>query len=459
MTQHELNAIITSGEGYKTEFKQSAGSDLAKEMVAFANAGGGRIFIGVADNGTVPGITITNKIRSELESIAQSCDPAVDISLEEFDNKVIIIHVPEGKKKPYRSTGGFYLRSGASSIKMSTQEIIAFVKSEGRVRFDELESRDVKYPDERNDVAVDRFKRLARIDNTLSADDLLTNLNVLYRQDKPVLNNAGVLFFVKNPALYIPHNSVICVLYKGNGKVNIIDKKAFDLDIITNIDDALDFLKKHLNLAYVIKEKRRREDLEIPEVVLREAIVNAVAHRDYFEKGAVVMVEVFDNRVEISNPGGLPKGLSEADFGTRTLARNPLIASLLNRAGYIEKLGTGVPRIRKTMEDAALPEPVFRFDHFFTVILRRYNPVSELRKDLDIPEAKARRIAFILEKLVQGTKLEPERIAAELDATARTVRNDIYTLEEAKWVTAKGATHTREYNLTATGREKAGKYF
>lgn len=459
MTQHELKTIVASGEGYKTEFKQSAGSDLAKEIVAFANAAGGRIFIGIADNGTVPGIAITNKVRSELQAVAQSCDPAVDVTLEEFDNKVIIMHVPEGKNKPYRCTGGFYLRSGASSIKMTTEQIIAFIKSEGRVKFDELEYPDLNYPVERNDIAIERYKKLANIDTTLSADELLTNLNVLYTLDGQVINQAGLLFFMKNPSHYIPQSAVTCVLYKGNTKVNIIDKKTFDLDIITNIDDALDFLKKHLNLAYIIKDKRRREDLEIPQVVLREALVNAVAHRDYFEKGALVMVEIFDNRVEISNPGGLPKGMSETDFGTRTLARNPLIASLLNRAGYIEKLGTGVPRIRKTMEEAGLPEPVFNFDHFFTVILRRYNPVAELRKDLDISQAKALRIAFILEKLSMNEKIEPERIAEKFHTTARTVRNDIDSLEKAQWVLAKGATFDREYELTSRGREKAGKYF
>lgn len=240
--------------------------------------------------------------------------------------------------------------------------------------------------------------------------------------------------------------------------MNIIDKKTFNKDIISNIDDAIDFLQKHLNLAYVIKDKRRKEDLEIPLVVLREAVVNAVTHRDYFEKGANVMVEVFDNRVEISNPGGLPKGMSEADFGTRTLARNPLIASLLNRAGYIEKLGTGVPRIRKTMAEAVLPEPDFRFDHFFTVILQRYNPILELRKELNVSESKAQRIAFILEKLYKTKKLEPEKIAAELGATARTIRNDILTLEEALWVISKGATQAREYYLTVTGHDKAVKY-
>ena len=171
------------------------------------------------------------------------------------------------------------------------------------------------------------------------------------------------------------------------------------------------------------------------------------------------MVEIFDNRVEISNPGGLPKGLKEEDFGTKTLARNPLIASLLSRARYIEKLGTGVPRIRQAMKEKELPEPVFIFDGFFTVILRRYNPVAELRKEFRISEAKAKRVEAILEKLGSGEKLEPEKLAAGLEATARTIRNDIALLEEEGWVKVTGTTFAREYELSKRGSDRAVRYF
>ena len=100
-------------------------------------------------------------------------------------------------------------------------------------------------------------------------------------------------------------------------------------------------------------------------MVLREAIVNAVAHRNYLEKGATVMVEVFDDRIEISNPGGLPKVLKVEDFGKRTLARNPLIAALLHRAKYIEKLGTGIQRMRQEMTAAGFGGTPFSFWKLF----------------------------------------------------------------------------------------------
>lgn len=459
MTQHELDTIIASGEGFKIEFKQAVNSDLSKELVAFANASGGRIFIGIADDGTILGVTVTNKLKSDIQSIASSCDPAVEISLDVFDNKVIIINIPEGKDKPCKSTGGFYIRTGSSSIKMSREQIISFIKSEGKVKFDELRNPDASYPSERNDLMIKHYMGISGINTTLTPDELLINLGVLYTDEKLTINNAGVLFFMKGPRRYIPNNAINCVLYKGNKKVDIIDKKTFGEDIITNIEETIAFVKRHLNLAYNIKESRREEQLEIPEVVLREAVVNSVAHRDYFEKGAEVMVEIFDNRVEISNPGGLPKGLKEEDFGTKTLARNPLISSLLSRAGYIEKLGTGVPRIRQAMKEKDLPDPVFNFDDFFTVILRRYNPVAELRKEFKISEAKAKRIAAILENLGSGEKLEPEKLAVGLEATARTIRNDIAMLEEAGWVKVKGTTFAREYELSPRGADRAARYF
>jgi ATP-dependent DNA helicase RecG len=112
---------------------------------------------------------------------------------------------------------------------------------------------------------------------------------------------------------------------------------------------------------------RRQEILELPEVALREAMVNAVCHRDYNEAGAHVMVEIFDDRVEIYNPGGLPKGLPPQDFGRHSVCRNPNIAALLLRCDYIEKMGTGIERIRAALAKADCPPVKIRFDSMFTL--------------------------------------------------------------------------------------------
>jgi ATP-dependent DNA helicase RecG len=119
--------------------------------------------------------------------------------------------------------------------------------------------------------------------------------------------------------------------------------------------------------------------LELPESALREAIVNAVCHRDYFEKGARIMVEVFDDRVDITNPGGFCKGLSEENFGTVSVTRNSLLASLLHRIHFIEEMGTGIERMRIATQAAGVPDPEFRVESkFWTISFRKLGEADDV---------------------------------------------------------------------------------
>jgi len=371
MSEEMLEEILREGEGYRTEFKEGLSKDIDREMVAFANSSGGKILLGVDDSGNVVGISKSNDIISKIHTIARNCDPPVDISVETY-GKIIVIDVKEGERKPYRCSKGFFIRDGANSQKLTTEEIAELMRYEGKIRFDEILRPEIDVEEHLSPERLEKFMDMAGISNLLNHSDILYNLGAARRKDgKTVMNNAGLLFFAKDPWQVHFHSAVICALYKGRKKVDILDRKDLKGDIIENIEDAMIFLKRHLNLRYEIGPSRRKEVLEIPEVALKEAVTNAVCHRNYFEKGANVMIEVFDDRVEISSPGGLPKPLSEKDFGKRSVARNPIIAMLLNRAGYIEKSGTGIERMRNAMKEAGMPEPEFEFDGFFTVILRR----------------------------------------------------------------------------------------
>jgi ATP-dependent DNA helicase RecG len=223
MTLHDLEVILQSGEGYTVEFKRNVNPDMAKELVAFANSSGGRIFIGIEDDGNAVGIPINNDLSSRVQMMARDCDPAISVELETFNN-VLIVHVPEGRDKPYRCTNGFYIRSGACSVKLSTQEIIDFIKTEGRVRFDDLQVPSLDYNLEMDIVALKRFVRLSGISEVIGIEEMLINLGVLqFERTKAILNNAGVLLFAKRPARFLPHAVMSCVLFKGNKKVHIID--------------------------------------------------------------------------------------------------------------------------------------------------------------------------------------------------------------------------------------------
>ncbi len=224
----------------------------------------------------------------------------------------------------------------------------------------------------------------------------------------------------------------------------------------------MNFLKQYIPVRYEMTgEPRRKEIPEIPYDALREAIINAVTHRDYFEKGSNVMVEMFDDRIEITNFGGLPKGLKPEDFGKKSVLRNPNIASLLHRVKYIEKMGTGISKMRKLLREAKLQLPKFEFGTFFTAIFRRPEvkrrievPVSETEKfgiKFGIKGNRLRRIIDILDKLHRGEIFSIADFAVKTKLTTRVIEKDMKFLKEHGIIEFHGARKTGKYVLTKKG--------
>jgi len=391
-TQQELALILEEGEGYTLEFKQNINTDLSKELVAFANASGGRIFIGVDDHNRIVGCDLPNALFSKIDTMAAACDPPVTIFIEKLtDKKLVVIHIPEGANRPHRCSKGFYLRNGASSQKMSTYDITAFIQSEGRVRFDQQLRMDMDWETVLDESRLTHFLSLAAITQRSDTQNLLLNLGAGDVKDgRFYLNQTGILLFTKDPGLRQPFINVVCVLFKGITKAYILDRKELNGNLLENAEEALLFLKKHLQLRWEITKDsvRRREILELPEVALREAVVNAVCHRDYFEQGAQVMVEIFDDRVEIYNPGGLPKGLPEKDFGKRSVCRNPNIADLLLRCDYIEKMGSGIERIYEALKKENCPPVKIDYTTMFSLVFSRPSYITA--QDMENTREKTR---------------------------------------------------------------------
>ncbi|MCK5542255.1 MAG: winged helix-turn-helix transcriptional regulator [Desulfobacterales bacterium] len=188
---------------------------------------------------------------------------------------------------------------------------------------------------------------------------------------------------------------MVCALFKGTTKAYILDRKELVGNLLENVEDALIFLKKYLQFRWEITSKstRRKETLELPEIALREAMVNAVCHRDCLEQGAQVMVEIFDDRVEIYNPGGLPKGLPEKDFGKRSVCRNSNIASLLLRCDYIEKMGSGIERIHAALEKENCPHVKIDYHTMFSLVFLRPTYITNPA----LGENREKLLALILE--------------------------------------------------------------
>ena len=181
----------------------------------------------------------------------------------------------------------FFMRVGANSQKMTRNEIIKFFKKEGRVQFGEFINEKADFKKDFDSKSFKNFLKLSGISSTIKRETLLQNLDCLTPDKK--LTNLGVLFFAKDIDFIMNHALVDCVLFKGTEKVKILDRKQYKGNIIENIEEALAFVQRHTNTEYVITGKPRREEIpDYPEPALRETIVNAVCHRDYFEKGAML---------------------------------------------------------------------------------------------------------------------------------------------------------------------------
>lgn len=203
-------------------------------------------------------------------------------------------------------------------------------------------------------------------------------------------------------------------------------------------------------------------------------MVNALIHRDYLIRGGRIMVEVYVDRVEISNPGSLPNGLSKADFGTRSLTRNPNLADILLRTPYMERLGTGIQRIKLEVEKAGLAAPSFSFDgHFSVVISRLYkkdhdsinDPInvaktSNLYADSQLLEILSGSGITVLDpindpikrylktiQLLAETPLKRADLAASLDVSEATIKRDMKVLRDAGIVQYEGSNKTGMYYL------------
>ena len=372
MERDQFEQILQEGEGTLIEFQKSYSPSIVKEIVAFANTAGGTIFIGIDDSNNVVGSQLNNETKSRIQDIANNCKPRIPIKIESvfYDGKeVILIKVPESRDKPVQCSEGFFYQEGANSQKMQRDEIFYYAQKTGKIRFESQFRSDFKYPDDFDEKKFYDLMHKMGTTQTASIEDMLETLGMGEKNVHFLINNAGILFFGKRRQKYLRQAYVTCVLYRGIDRYKILDRKDFRDDPVTDYENAFIFLQQHLNLKYVIKGGGPR--LEIPEVpyeALREALMNAVIHRDYFEEGVRVMVEIFDDRVEISNPGELL--FDKKDLGRRSVARNPVIFDVFHRLGLIEKVGSGIGRILNQTHERGV-EVDFDLNRFFTIIFKR----------------------------------------------------------------------------------------
>jgi len=455
--KNDLEIILQEGEGQTIEFKESFSQSLAKDMVAFANALGGRIFIGVDDKGKVRGLNITNRLKSQVMDIARHSDPSIVIKLQVL-GQVMIVNVEEGDNKPYQCKEGFFLRQGPTSQKLSRDEIIRFYIDETKIRFDTQINKNFNYLTDFDKKKLKQYLEAINMTTQHKTEDILINLGVAEKKQGDILfNNAGILLFSKEPCRFFQSAYVDAIVFKGTDRVDIIDRKIFRNGLFENLNKVYTYLQEHLNVRYEYgQDWRRRNIYELPLEALREATVNALIHRDYFMSGANISVCIFDDRVEVVSPGGLPKPLTVKDLGKKSKRRNETIADLFSRLDFVEKAGTGVRKMRQWMREHKLKPPKIEADGFFTIIFKRS---QELAKNVpkmslkNVPKMSLKGFRRIKRKEVILSTIRKKQsftlitLARELGVARKTVIRDIEDLKKEGKIRFVGSKRTGYYEL------------
>ncbi len=445
LTPSEIKSIIAAGEGYKAEFKVSVPSkikEITEEVCAFANASGGVVLIGVDDENTIKGITIDNAKRSAIQNSINEISPVIkcDFNIVEVDAKdIAVIEVPSGQNKPYVLSGAIYVRQGPNSQKLTTvEEMRDFFQQADKIYFDDAICKDANIEDDISKENIKTFRFESGLVNTTSDEQLFTNLKLVTNDVQ--LKNGTVLFFGSNPEKFFEKAVIRCIAFDGIDKRYIVDDKIMSGTLYQQYQKSMIWLKSKLDVRYDIEGEGanpRNEYWEIPIIAFKEAIINSLAHRDYYDKGARTTIEVFDDRVVISNPGGLVSAVPRNEFGKRSASRNPLIFGLFERMRLVEQIGSGITRIRDVMKDEGLTPPEFNIDGMFTVTLRR--PFDFEKWVVKWVEKLTDNRVKILREIHNNHKVTKKEIEQAVGISASAIDNNINILKDLGLLSREGS--------------------
>ena len=372
---------IRLGESKTLELKAQLPrhDQIARTAVAFANTSGGKLVIGVDDGRQVVGIP-EDEVFSLQDRIAaivfDRCHPAIlpEIYAANLQGRlVLVVEVFRGNLPPYylKAEGkhqGTYLRAGASNRKADFEHILELERQRRNLSFDEEICREQPLPALDLSPLTARFAAFGKP----LGEEKLENLKLVRREQGEIHPTQGLLILLGR----FPHVAIKCARFKGTDMSVFLDRKEYAGDLFGQLEQAEAFIKNHIHLRGEIKGLQRTDTFELPEAALREALINAIIHRDYTNPGRDIKVGVYDDIVNIVSPGGLPNTLTiEALMEGRSEIRNRVIARVFKELGFIEQWGSGIQRIQNACLAHGLKEPRIREKGDF-VDVEFYRPVE-----------------------------------------------------------------------------------
>ncbi|UCE20145.1 MAG: putative DNA binding domain-containing protein [Gemmatimonadota bacterium] len=388
-------------ETQSIENKQSLNEwkQVVKSVAAFATSTGGLVYIGIDPHGKRHGVEIGKGTLEDLANkIKINTEPPQFPSIK-YEGKeksaVITIKVEESPIKHVWAFGSPFKRVGRTNQRLSREEAHRLMEMSTGRSWDALPCSGFEL-DHISDVYVGDFILRTGLGKTV-LEDLLKNLALLTNQN--TLCNAAALLFAFNPQRFFPEAQVKCARFAGKTSIEFIDEQTLDGGLISQLERALAFIKRNTRQAIRISGKAERDVVpEYPEEAIREAIVNAICHRDYAATGTV-QIRIYDDRLEVWNPGMLPPDLSIEDLKSEHPSRpkNPKIAHVFHRARLIENWGTGTLRIIRECEGTEVkPEFVAEMGVFKVRFVKKVEPEPVI-DELELSPRQKKALEFVRE--------------------------------------------------------------
>ena len=353
-------------ENQTTEFKREYIDDIKKTVIAFANTAGGRIYIGIADNGEAVGVSDADEVvlkasNAVRDSIRPDVTMFVSYQIDKIDDKdVVVLNIQKGTASPYylESKGirpsGVYVRQGASSVPATETAILKMIKDTDGDKYEEIRCTNQNLTFE---YAQKEFEHA----NVEFGDNQKKSLKLI-NEDGMFTNLAQLL------SEQCSH-SIKAAVFDGKEKMNFKDRAEFTGSILKQINDAYEYINRYNRTRSEFKDIHRIDIRDYPMEAIREALLNAVVHRDYAFSGSI-LISIFDDRIEFVSIGGLVKGISYEDMllGV-SIQRNENLANVFYRLNLIEAFGTGIPKIMRCYAEYSQTPEIIVTDNAFKIIL------------------------------------------------------------------------------------------
>jgi ATP-dependent DNA helicase RecG len=427
LKQADLNKLIKCSETGTLEFKTSFDKEVLETSVAFANTKGGIILAGVSDKGEIKGIQIGKEtLKDWTNQISQSTEPRIipEIEIDQIDGKnVAVIRIKEFPIKPVSTKGRCFRRVKNSNRVMQPHEIAEMHFQSTGMSWDKLSVTNVS----RDDIDIEKIRKYIestkdagrrKISSTEKPLQVLEKLE-LVKDGKPTW--AAILLFHNHPQRFLSQAVIHCGKFKE--ETIVIDDRMIGGTIIEQIEEAMDFIRKNINVEFVMTGKPAREEIwDYPLEALREAVINAVCHRDYTAPSNTE-VRIYDDELIVWNPGGLPLGLTVEDLYKPhpSVLRNKGIGGIFYDMGLIEQWGSGIDKMRKACVKAGIPEPKFEEHQGFRVIFRKDIYTEEYMRGKGLSERQMKATNYVKER----GRITNQEFQKLLNVSKRTATNDL----------------------------------